>query len=479
MADLVDTILKTRFTQTINGEAVATQFEDVIDPSTGKPFQQSPAATEAEIEQAVSAARAAQPGWAALSWDEREAYLCRLADAMEAETEYLSTLLVMEQGLHLASSIGYFAHAVRSIRGLSKVRVPDKVLADNDNHLVIQRYSPLGVMAAIGPWNAPVVLGMQKVATALIGGNTVVLKPSEYTPLSTLEVGRIARGILPDGVFNVIGGGRTVGAALVARDDIDKVSFTGSTATGVAIAKASAQYLRSLTLELGGNDAAILLPDGSIRAMVAAIMMTGLANRGQFCAAIKRVYVPAALYDEVCEQLVAAASKVVIGNGLETGVEMGPIQNKAQFEKICEYVEDAKAAGGKILLGGEPLDRDGYYYPPTVIAGLSDGARIVDEEQFGPVVPIIAYDDIDDVIAKINSGPYGLTGSIWTADIARGTEIASRLAVGSGWVNQHGAFDIEFPFPLIKASGVGTDWADYGVKGSMRMQVIHAKKLAQ
>jgi acyl-CoA reductase-like NAD-dependent aldehyde dehydrogenase len=317
---------------------------------------------------------------------------------------------------------------------------------------------------------------MQKVVTALIGGNTVVLKPSELTPLGTLEIGRIARGILPDGVFNVIGGGRAVGAALVGHAGLDKISFTGSTATGVHIARQSSAYLRPVTLELGGNDAAILLEDGSIAELVTAIVQKGIINRGQFCAAIKRVYVPSGLYDQVCDALVAAVQGIRLGSGLEPGVQMGPIQNKAQFDKICGYVDGARAAGGRALTGGAPLERNGYFYPPTVIAGLSDGATLVEEEQFGPIMPLIAYDDLDAVIASINAGPYGLTGSIWTADLARGSEVAARLTVGTGWVNQHGNFDPNFPFPLIKASGMGIDWSDYGVKGTMRMQVINAKK---
>jgi acyl-CoA reductase-like NAD-dependent aldehyde dehydrogenase len=365
-----------------------------------------------------------------------------------------------------------------SLRTLAAVRVPDRLTIDDARITVTERWHPLGVVAAIAPWNAPILLGMQKVATALIAGNTVVLKPSELTPLGTLEVGRIARGILPDGVFNVLGGGGAVGKALVAQPDVDKISFTGSTATGTAIAEQSSQYLRPVTLELGGNDAAILLPDGDISALIKAIVGTGLANRGQFCAAIKRVYVPTALYEEVCTRLTEAAAKIRLGDGFDPDVDMVPIQNKAQFDKICGFVDDARAAGGRILIGGAPLDRPGYFYPPTVVADLRDGARLVDEEQFGPVVPLIAYDDLDAVIARVNSGPYGLTGSIWSADLARGSAVAGRLTVGSGWVNQHGAFDPAIPMPLIKASGMGVDFGDCGVKGAMRLQIINARKAA-
>lgn len=476
MTDQFEVIRKAQFYQTIGGASVASQFEDVIDPATAKPFQRSPVATDEEIDLAVDAARMAQPAWAALSWDARETCLRDLATAIEDQAEYLATLQTMEQGMHLAASLGTIKYTAMSLRLIAAVRAPGRTLADTETNLVKEHWAPLGVVAAIGPWNGPLILGMQKVVTALIGGNTVVLKPSELTPLSTLEVGRIARSILPDGVFNVIGGGRSVGASLVAHPGVDKVSFTGSSATGVNIARQSSEYLRPLTLELGGNDAAILLPDGSIDDLVREIVSMGLANRGQFCAGIKRVYVPIDLHDEVCDKLVQAAAKIRIGAGFEPDIEMGPIQNKAQFDKICAYVDDAKAAGGQVLIGGAPLEREGYFYPPTVFSGVGDGVKLVDEEQFGPVVPIIAYEDLDAVIARINAGKYGLTGSIWTADLERGAELAARLHVGTGWVNQHGAFDPAYPFPLIKLSGVGIDWDDYGVKGAMRLQVINTLK---
>jgi acyl-CoA reductase-like NAD-dependent aldehyde dehydrogenase len=478
VSELISQILAASFSQTIDGQPVASVYEDVIDPSTGRAFHRSPVATETDIAHAVSSARRAQPGWAALGWDEREGYLNRLADAIEAELPWLATLQTMEQGMPLAESRAGVGYAALRFRIIGKVRVPDEVLVDNDERRVIQRWKPRGVVAAIAPWNGPLVLGLMKVASALISGNSVVLKPSELTPLSTLEVGRIARAILPPGVFNVLGGGRAVGAAMVAHPGFDEVSFTGSTATGIAIAKQAAAYLRPTMLELGGNDAAILLADGSVDDLVRMAALTTFSNCGQFCAAIKRIYAPAALYDAVCDGLVAAAQALPIGNGFEDGVRMGPIQNKAQFDKVCAIVEDAVAAGGRVLTGGAPLDRDGYFYPPTVVAGLEDGVRLVDEEQFGPVIPVIAYDDVEAVIATVNAGPYGLTGSIWTADLEAGERLADRLVVGTSAVNQHAPLGATLPFPMIKASGMGIDYADYGVKGGMRMQIVNIKAAA-
>jgi acyl-CoA reductase-like NAD-dependent aldehyde dehydrogenase len=209
---------------------------------------------------------------------------------------------------------------------------------------------------------------------------------------------------------------------------------------------------------------------------VAAAAQTGFSNNGQFCAAVKRIYAPADMAGEVSRQLAEIAQSFMLGNGFEPGVTLGPIQNKAQFAKVCAIVEDAKAAGGRILSGGNPLDRPGYFYPPTVVVGLRDGSRLVDEEQFGPVIPVIEYHDLEEVIATINSGPYGLTTSIWTADLERGEALAGRIESGSAAVNRHAAFDAALPFPLIKQSGMGIDYADYGIKGTMRLQVITTVK---
>lgn len=476
MNPFLDRVRHSDFYHVIDGTLVATDRADVIDPSTGEAFHRGPVATAEEIDRAVAAARRAQPGWAALDWDARAAVLMRFADAIDAQLEWIAALHSMEQGMPYTLSLTFTRYTAVRIRLLSAYRVPDRVLIDDAARRVVERWHPLGVVAAIAPWNGPLLLGMVKVASALIGGNTIVLKPSELTPLSTLAMARLSIGIMPDGVFNALGGGRATGAALVAHPGFDKVSFTGSTATGVAIARQSAEFLRPMTLELGGNDAAILLPDGSIDALVAAAAQTGFGNCGQFCAAIKRVYAPRALVEEVVAKLAAAADAFVIGSAFEEGVTFGPIQNKAQFEKVCAIVQDARASGGRVSSGGAPLDRPGYFFPPTVIADLTDGSRLVDEEQFGPVIPVVAYDDVDAVIARVNAGPYGLTASVWTADLARGEEIAAQLVVGSAAINRHAAFDPDVPFPLIKQSGMGVDYADHGIKAAMRLQAITTVK---
>ena len=434
MNELIERARSGRFLQTIGGEAAGSTFAPVIDPSTGAAFQQSPVATADEIDRAIAAARAAQPAWAALGWDARGERLVRLADAIDREIDWIATLHTLEQGMPFAQSLMFARATTQRIRTVAGYRVTDRVTIDDDARRVRECWHPLGVVAAIAPWNGPLLLGMMKVVTALIAGNTIVLKPSELTPLSTLELGRIGIGLLPDGVFNVIGGGRETGAAMVSHVEFDKVSFTGSTPVGIAIARASAGFLRPVTLELGGNDAAILLPDGSIEAMVAAAAQTGFSNNGQYCAAVKRIYAPADLVDAVCERLAAAADAYVIGNGFAPGVTLGPIQNKAQFDKVCGFVAEAKAAGGRVVAGGGPLEGEGYFFRPTVFAGLDDGARLVDEEQFGPVIPVVAYDDLDGVIARINGGPYGADGLDLDgrSGAGRGDRRADRGGLGGG-----------------------------------------------
>jgi acyl-CoA reductase-like NAD-dependent aldehyde dehydrogenase len=460
------------FYQTIGGALVASQVEAVIDPSTGVAFQQSPVATGDDLERAVVAARQAQPDWDALGWDVRADHLQRFADVIDQNAEWLAAVHTMEQGMPFALSLMFVKATSQRVRVMSSFRVPDRITIDDASRRVSERWRPLGVVAAIAPWNGPLMLGMIKVVTALVAGNTIVLKPSELTPLSTLELGRLSIGLLPDGVLNVVAGGGAIGAAMVGHPGFDKVSFTGSTATGIAIAKQSAAFLRPVILELGGNDAAILLPDGCVDDLVAAAAQTGFGNNGQFCAAVKRVYAPAHLAEEVGRKLAEAANAYSLGNGFEPGVTQGPIQNKAQFDKVCAIVGDAKAAGGRVLAGGAPLDREGYFFPPTVIADLKDGVRLVDEEQFGPVLPVIAYDDLQAVIASVNAGQYGLTASVWARDLAQGEAVAAQLVVGSAAVNRHAAFDPGVPFPMIKQSGMGIDYADYGLKGTMRLQVI-------
>ncbi|MEV4257116.1 aldehyde dehydrogenase family protein, partial [Spirillospora sp. NPDC049652] len=332
---------------------------------------------------------------------------------------------------------------------------------------------PLGVVAAITPWNFPLLLAAWKLGPALLAGNTVVLKPSPYTPLSSLLLGEALRDVLPPGVLNVVSGGDELGAWMTAHPVPRKISFTGSVTTGKRVAASAAPDLKRVTLELGGNDPAILLDDVDPAAVAAKLFGAAFTNNGQVCSAVKRVYAPEAIYDDVVEALAARAREAKVGDGAAEGVEYGPINNRPQYERVSELVADAIAGGAKAAAGGRPMDRPGYFFEPTILAGAEDGTRIVDEEQFGPALPVIAYRDLDEAVARANGTHFGLSGSVWGGDADRAAEVAGRLECGTSWVNTHLALAPHQPFGGFKWSGVGVENGPWGLSGFTELQVIH------
>ena len=296
---------------------------------------------------------------------------------------------------------------------------------------------PLGVVAAITPWNFPLTLAFWKIAPALLAGNTLVLKPSPFTPLTTLKVGELLRDVFPPGVVNIVSGGDDLGAFMTTHPVPRKISFTGSVETGKKVALSAAPDLKRVTLELGGNDPAIVLDDADPATVATAIFAGAFNNNGQVCSAIKRVYVPEALYDGVVEGLAAHARAIKVGEGTEDGVKLGPINNEPQFERVKELVADALSHGATAVTGGKAMDRAGYFFEPTILTGLSDGTRIVDEEQFGPALPVVPYRDLGDAIDRANATHFGLSGSVWGADADRAAEVAAQLECGTAWVNTH------------------------------------------
>src|SRR6185312_4930699 len=324
-------------------------------------------------------------------------------------------------------------------------------------------YRPLGVVGAIGPWNWPMMISIWQIAPSLRMGNTVVLKPSEYTPLSVLALGAVLNDVLPADLLHVVSGGRDVGEALAAHPDIDKIMFTGSTATGKAIIRSSADTVKRLTLELGGNDAGIVLDDADPRAIAQDLFWGAFINTGQTCAALKRLYVPDSLYDQVCEALVEVAGQMPMGNGLDEANVLGPLQNQAQYDIVAKLVEAAKDSGARVLTGGTPeADAPGYFYPTTLVADIDNDNPLVAQEQFGPALPIIRYTDLEEAIAMANGLDVGLGASVWSSDPARAREVAARIEAGTVWINRHGAVDPRIPFGGAKQSGYGLE---FGVAG--------------
>lgn len=437
---------------------------DVFNPATGAVLAKAPAATPAQLDQAIAGARAAFKGWSALGYDRRQQYLEAYADALEVHRDELARLLTLEQGKPLKTMAEpEVDQSISWIRQIAARRIPVEIVEENEDHLVELHHTPLGVVGAITPWNFPVLLALWKVAPALITGNTMVIKPSPFTPLSTLRFGQIAQSVLPPGVLSIISGGNELGPQMTAHPDIAKISFTGSTETGKHVIRSAAGTVKRLTLEMGGNDAAIVLPDADWASIVPQLFWGAVGNSGQWCVGIKRLYVHRSFHAAFVQAFVDYARQQTLGDGLDPEVTVGPVQNKMQFDKVITFLDDIKAKGQKIVLGGEiDASRPGYFIPVTVVDNPPEDSRIVQEEQFAPIVPIIAYDDVDDVIARANDSPFGLGGSVWGRDTAAAVAVANRLETGMVWVNEIHTQGVDVPFGGQKQSGLGTEHGNEG-----------------
>ncbi|MBN9570243.1 MAG: aldehyde dehydrogenase family protein, partial [Alphaproteobacteria bacterium] len=350
-----------------------------------------------------------------------------------------------------------------------------KVLDDSKDRRVEMHRKPLGVIGAIVPWNFPMILMAFKVPPALLAGNTIVVKPAPTTPLSTLRFGELVKDLLPPGVLNVITDANDLGGALTAHPDVRKISFTGSTATGRKVMAGAAETLKRITLELGGNDAGIVLPDVNPKETAPKLFQGAFQNNGQVCIAMKRLYVHESIYDAMCDELAALAEQAVVGDGLEQGTQLGPLQNRMQFEKVKEILADAKKHG-TIIAGGEVPDRPGYFIKPTIVRDITDGTRLVDEEQFGPVLPVIKYSDPEDAVARANASPYGLGGSIWSTDLDKAYALANQMNSGTVWVNKHADLAPNIPFGGAGQSGLGSELGEEGLAEFTQVQVINVAR---
>jgi len=461
----------------IDGEMVdGVSSFDVINPATAQPFARCPKADEKLLNHAVAAAKSAFPAWAATPIDQRAALVTALADRLEQRAEEFASLLTTEQGKPLNQAMFEIMGSVMTLRAFAAMRPEANILRDEGGNRVIEHRTPLGVVAAITPWNFPVILAMNKLGPALVTGNTMVLKPAPTTPLTTLLFGEICAQLLPRGVVNVICDQNDLGGLLSAHPDVAKLSFTGSTATGKKVMTSAAAGLKRVTLELGGNDAAIVLDDVDTAVAARKVYDGAMANAGQICVAIKRAYVPEAIYDDFCDELARLAKETVVDDGSRQGAKIGPVQNAMQYDKVVALLADARERG-TVLAGGEPLDRPGYFLPPTIVRDLDDDAPLVREEQFGPVLPVLKYRDIEDVIARANDSEYGLGGTVWGRDVPRATEVAMRIDSGTVWVNQHLAIDPNIPFRGSKQSGIGGELGQAGLNEYTQAHVVNAVEL--
>ncbi|MCG2623647.1 aldehyde dehydrogenase family protein [Arthrobacter sp. I2-34] len=448
----------------------------IKDPATGELVGRVAEPGVAELDAAVAAARAAQPGWAARGDAERRELLNRAADAVEASAEALAELLSREQGKPLNGPNARFEVGACAawLRATASFELEPETLVDEEGTHAQLFYRPLGVVGAIGPWNWPMMISIWQLAPALRMGNTVVMKPSEYTPLSVLALAEVLNSVFPVDVLSVVPGGREVGERLASHPEIAKVMFTGSTATGKAIIRSSADTVKRLTLELGGNDAGIVLPDADPAAIAEGLFWGAFINTGQTCAALKRLYVHEDIYAEVCEALTAVAQQMPMGVGLNENNVLGPLQNKAQFDIVANLVQAAKDAGARVLTGGNPEENQpGYFYPATLVADIDNDNPLVAQEQFGPALPIIKYSTIDEAVEMANALEVGLGASVWSADPAAAREVAARIEAGTVWINKHGAVDPRVPFGGAKQSGYGLEFGAEGLKHLAQPQIIN------
>lgn len=457
----------------IDGQMIAGDATmPVINPATEEVVASSPRASLDQLNQAVDAANRAFPKWAAVPVAERAAALGKIADTIEANKDELARILTAEGGKPLQGATDEITWMAGFFRYFSSQDIPVVTLEDSDDRKVEVRRLPLGPVAAIVPWNFPMSILAIKVPAALLAGNTVVLKPAPSTPLSALRFAELIADLLPAGVFNVIADANDLGNALGSHPDIRKVAFTGSTATGRKVMANAAPTLKHITLELGGNDPAIVLEDADPKAIAPTIFGAAFANSGQICFAIKRLYVHESIYDEMCTELATLADAAIVGDGMEQGTQFGPIQNKAQFDRVKELLEDTKA-NGTIIAGGETLDRAGYFLRPTIVRDIEDGHRIVDEEQFGPILPVVKFSDVDEVIARANASEFGLGASVWSSDVERAKEQALKLDAGTVWVNKHLELPPHIPFGGAKQSGVGVSFGEEGLLEFTQIQVLN------
>lgn len=448
---------------------------EIFDPATGELVGRAPHATVADVDAAVARTKAAQPQWAARSDQERSKALHAAADAVEANAEALAVLLSHEQGKPLNGPNARFevGACVAWLRATAEFRLEPEVLVDDESGKAVMHWRPLGVVGAIGPWNWPMMISVWQIAPSLRQGNTVVIKPSGYTPLSVLALVEVLNSALPQDVLIAVAGHGDAGDRLSRHPDIAKIMFTGSTDTGKTIIKAAADTVKRMTMELGGNDAGIVLDDADPKAIAEELFWGAFINTGQTCAAMKRVYVPESLYDEVCAALVEVAGNMPMGVGRDEQNVLGPLQNKAQWDIVDRLVTAAKDSGARVLTGGDPnRSAPGYFYPTTLVADIDPQNPLVVEEQFGPALPIIKYTDLDQAIEWANSLNEALGSSVWSSNPDRAEEVASRLVAGTTWINKHGAVDPRLPFGGARESGFGVEFAVEGLKEVSQPHVI-------
>lgn len=446
------------YTMTINGlGVVGGSTFSVLNPATEEVIAEVPDCSRSQLGDAVAAARKAFPNWKALTHEQRRQFVLAIAAKFFENVQELKCLLTREQGKSLPEAEGEILGSAYWTQAIAMMDIPSIVNEDTAEVRSETRRVPLGVVAAISPWNYPILLAMWKVAPALLAGNTVILKPSPYTPLTMLKIGEMLRGVLPPGVLNLVSGGDALGPWMTAHPGIDKIAFTGSTQTGKSVLQSASTTMKRVTLELGGNDSAIVLPDVNIQEVVPKLFWAAFRNTGQVCVATKRLYVHKDIFDPLAKAMVEYARTVKIGDGSLDGTQLGPIQNKMQYERVVSLIKETHAQGSRFLLGGEIPQGRGYFLPVAIVDNPPDDSRVVKEEAFGPILPLLKFEDIDDVVRRANDSPYGLGASVWSSDLEKALALAERLECGTVCINDAQYLRPNAVFAGHKQSGLGSE----------------------
>jgi acyl-CoA reductase-like NAD-dependent aldehyde dehydrogenase len=448
---------------------------DVVNPATAQVFAQAPDASEADLDRAVAAAARAFPAWRDTPIAERRAAIEAAAKLIFQSAEAIAPLFTMEQGRSLEASKMETMGMSAWFKATARRDLPVEIAHEDARTRCEVHRVPLGVVGAIVPWNSPLLLLGWKLAPALLAGNTIVVKPSPFTPLCTLKLGELLAPLFPPGVINIVSGGDALGPLMTRHPGIAKISFTGSTATGKRVMEGAAATLKKVTLELGGNDPAIVLADADLDKVAPAVFMSAFINTAQVCIATKRLYIHDSIYDDLRDRLHAIAKATKVGDGLEASTVLGPLQNAEQKVRSQSLIASARDAGYPVLQGAAP-DGDGFFVPVTLIDNPADDARVVVEEAFGPVLPLLRFTDIDDVIARANDTEYGLGATIWTTDLEAAQRIAARIEAGSVWINSPGMPTPYAPFTGHKQSGIGSENGQDGLLEFTQPKAVHIPK---
>ncbi|VXC42037.1 putative aldehyde dehydrogenase [Arthrobacter sp. 9V] len=480
VSELSPGLLDSSYTMTINGKSAVSQLTlPVYNPAKREAFAQVPVATRAQLDEAIDAGRSAFPAWSNSPVEVRQAAVTALADRLEERAEEFMALLTREQGKPRAGAEWEVGGSIHWLREIAKQRLPEEVIEDTKLRRVITRYTPLGVVGAITPWNFPILLAIWKIAPALMAGNAIVVKPSPFTPLTTLRLGELAQGVLPDGVLNVVSGDDDLGRWMTSHPGLDKISFTGSTETGRHVMRSAADNIKRITLELGGNDPAIVLPDVDPETVAPQLFWAAFQNNAQFCQATKRLFIHEDVYDSVRDALVAYARTVKVGDGAEDDTQIGPIQNLQQYEKVKEFFEDSRVHGHTFALGGQ-IDENatGWVVPVTLVDNPPESSKLVVEEPFGPILPLLKWKDEADVIARANDTIWGLGATVWSKDLEAAQRIGSQIEAGTVWINEVHQYSPDQAFGGHKQSGIGCENSLHGLMEYTNWQTITLNKVS-